>query len=75
MKVRYLTMKTDAFINVNITLNGKEDNVDLLNYADWDELRVDLKHIFNTKNVDGVAGIITGTSFGDMGGMVTLKTL
>lgn len=34
-------MKTDAFINVNITLNGKDDSVDLLNYADWDELRVD----------------------------------
>ena len=38
-------MKTDAFINVNITLNGKEDNVNLLNYADWDELKVDLKHM------------------------------
>lgn len=66
-------MKTNAFINVNINLNGKEDNVNLLSYEDWDELKVDLKHIFNTKNVDGVAGIITGTSFGDMGGMVTLE--
>ena len=66
-------MKTDAFINVNITLNGKEDSVNLLNYADWDELKVDLKHIFNVKNVDGVAGVITKTSFGDMGGGVTLE--
>lgn len=66
-------MKTDAFINVNITLNGKDDSVDLLNYADWDELKVDLKHIFNVKNVDGVEGVITKTSFGDMGGMVTLE--
>ena len=66
-------MKTDAFINVNITLNGKDDSVDLLNYADWDELKVDLRHIFNVKNVDGVAGVITKTSFGDMGGNVTLE--
>lgn len=66
-------MKTNAFINVNITLNGKEDSVNLLSYEDWDELKADLKHIFNTKNVDGVAGIFTGTSFGDMGGMVTLE--
>ena len=73
MKARYLTMKTDAFINVNITLNGKDDSVDLLNYADWDELKVDLRHIFNVKNVDGIAGVITKTSFGDMGGNVTLE--
>lgn len=66
-------MKTDAFINVNITLNGKDDSVDLLNYADWDELKVDLKHIFSVKNVDGVEGVITKTSFGDMGGSVTLE--
>ncbi len=66
-------MKTDAFIKVNITLNGKDDSVDLLDYADWDELKVDLKHIFNVKNVDGVAGVITKTSFGDMGGGVTLE--
>ena len=66
-------MKTDAFINVNITLNGKDDSVDLLNYADWDELKVDLKHLFNVKNVDGIEGVITKTSFGDMGGSVTLE--
>lgn len=66
-------MKTDAFINVNITLNGKDENVNLLNYEDYDELKVDLKHIFNTKNVDGIEGVITKTSFGDMGGNVTLE--
>lgn len=66
-------MKTDAFINVNITLNGKDENVNLLNYEDWDELKVDLKHIFNVKDVDGIKGVITKTSFGDMGGNVTLE--
>ena len=66
-------MRADTFINVSITLNGKDDSVDLLNYADWDELKVDLKHIFNVKNVDGVEGVITKTSFGDMGGNVTLE--
>lgn len=67
-------MKTDAFIKVSITLNGKDDSVDLLDYADWDELKVDLRHIFNVKNVNGVEGVITKTSFGDMGGDVPLES-
>ena len=65
-------MKTDAFINVSITLNGKDDSVDLLNYADWDELKVDLKHIFNVK-ISIHAPSRERPSFGDMGGSVTLE--
>lgn len=66
-------MKTDAFILVDVTFNGEHESIDLLDYADYDELKVDLKHIFNTKNVDGIEGVITKTSFGDMGGNVTLE--
>ena len=66
-------MKTDTFINVDITFNGEHESIDLLDYADWEELKVDLKHIFNVKNVDGIEGVITKTSFGDMGGSITLE--
>lgn len=34
-------MKTDAFINVDITFNGEHESIDLLGYADWEELKVD----------------------------------
>ncbi len=62
-----------TFIYVNIKCNGIQDSIDLLDFADWCELKTDLKHTFNIKDVDGIEGIITKTSFGDVGGKVTLE--
>ena len=66
-------MRTDTFIYVNVTINGEQNTIDLLDYADWAELKVALKWMFNVNNVDGIEGIVTETSFGDMGGKVTLE--
>ena len=66
-------MRTDTFIYVDVILNGERACIDLLDYADWKELKMDLKHFFNVKSVDGIEGIITKTSFGDVGGKVTLE--
>lgn len=64
---------TNTFIIVKVAFNSEQHSIDLLDYADWGELKADLKGMFNVDNVDDIEGVVTKTSFGDMGGKVTLE--